>query len=64
MFREYPDVMTPAEVAHALGIGKASVYRLIREKRLGCKRIGRKIIIPKPCLVDFIQSARYTVTNP
>lgn len=56
--------MTPAEAAHALGIGKASVYRSIREKRLGCKRIGRKIIIPKPCLVDFIQSARYTVTNP
>lgn len=56
--------MTPAEASHALGIGKASVYRLIREKRLGCKRIGRKIIIPKPCLVDFIQSARYTVTNP
>ena len=64
MFREYPDVMTPAEAARALGIGKASVSRLIREKRLGCKRIGRKIIIPKPCLVDFIQSARYTVTNP
>ena len=64
MFREYPDVMTPAEAARALGIGKAIVYRLIREKRLGCKRIGRKIIIPKPCLVDFIQSARYTVTNP
>ena len=64
MFREYPDVMTPAEAARALGIGKASVYRLIREKRLGCKRIGHKIIIPKPCLVDFIQSARYTVTNP
>ena len=41
MFREYPDVMTPAEAARALGIGKASVYRLIREKRLGCKRIGR-----------------------
>ena len=64
MFREYPDVMTPAEAARALGIGKASVYRLIREKRLGCKRIGRKIIIPKPCLVEFIQAARYTVTNP
>ncbi len=64
MFREYPDVMTPAEAAHAWGSGKASVYRLIREKRLGCKRIGRQIIIPKPCLVDFIQSARYTVTNP
>ena len=57
-------MMTPAEVARALGIGKASVYRLIHEKRLGCKYIGRKMLIPKACLVDFVQSARYTVANP
>ena len=64
MFKDYPDVMTPAEVARPLGIGKASVYRLIHEKRLGCKYIGRKMLIPKACLVDFVQSARYTVANP
>ena len=64
MFKEYPDVLTPADAAKALGLCKASVYRLIRENQLGCRKIGRKILIPKPCLLDFVQSARYTVSNP
>lgn len=55
---------TPAEAAAALGISKGSVYKLLRSRQLGCRHIGRKIIIPKVCLVDFVQSARYTVSNP
>ena len=58
MFKEYPDILTVSQVAEALGIGKKSVYTLIREKELGHIRIGRKIIIPKYCLEDFIDSAR------
>lgn len=64
MFSEYPDILTPAQAAQALRIGKSSVYRLIRENKLGCKKIGSKIIIPKVCLIDFVKSARYTVVNP
>ena len=64
MFKDYPDIMTPAEAAAALGISKGSIYKLLRSHQLGCRRIGRKIIIPKVCLVDFVQSARYTVSNP
>ena len=56
--------MSPAEAASALGISKGSVYKLLRSHQLGCRRIGRKIIIPKVCLVDFVQSARYTVSTP
>ena len=63
MFKECPDVLTPKQVAKALGISKNSVYRLISSRALGCKRIGRKIIIPKPCLIDYVLSARYTVAN-
>lgn len=64
MFKEYPDILTPKSAAKALGISEASVYKLVRQRSLGCRRIGRKIIIPKVCLVDFVQSARYTVSNP
>ena len=64
MFSEYPEILTPAQAAQALRIGKSSVYRLIRESKLGCKKIGSKIIIPKVCLIDFVKSARYTVVNP
>lgn len=63
MFNACPDVMTVKQVASALGIGKNSAYQLIREHKIGNRRVGRKIIVPKQCLIDFVQSARYTVSN-
>ena len=63
MFKEFPDVLTPKQVAKALGISKNSVYRLISSRALGCKQKKKKIIIPKPCLIDYVLSARYTVAN-
>ena len=51
MFNEYPDILTPADVARALGIGKNTAYKLIRERSIGC-------------LIDYVQSARYQVSKP
>lgn len=64
MFNEYPDILTPADVAKALGVGKNTAYKLIRERTIGSKRIGTKIIVPKVCLIDYVQSARYLVSKP
>ncbi len=61
MFNNYPDILTPKEAAKALCISVNSIYRLIREHSLGCKRIGRKIIIPKLSLMQYVRSAQYTV---
>lgn len=61
MFNEYPDVMTPQQVAEALGVNVKSVYALIRDQLLGCKRLGRKYLIPKICLQQYLRSAQYTV---
>jgi len=55
--------MTPAEVAQALHIGMNSVYRLLQTHELGSKKIGRKYIVPKACVIAYVQSARYTVTH-
>jgi len=63
VFKEYPDIMTPAEVAQALHIGMNSVYRLLQTHELGSKKIGRKYIVPKACVIAYVQSARYTVTH-
>lgn len=63
MFNDYPDVMTVSEAAKALNVGKSSIYKLVNSQALGSRRIGKKILIPKICLNDFIQSARYKVTN-
>ena len=64
MFKEYPDILTVSQAAKALGIGRNTVYQLVHTHQIGCKRIGTKFIIPKAFLIDFLLSARYTVSNP
>lgn len=63
MFNDYPDVMTPKQVAEALGLGLNSIYQLIKDKTIGVCRVGRKILIPKLCLIDFVKSARYNTSE-
>lgn len=63
MFNEYPDILTVAQTAEALRIGKNSAYRLVHEKAIGSKHIGRKILVPKACLIDYVHSARYAVSD-
>lgn len=63
MFNNYPDVLTVDEAAKALGISRNSVYKLVKSLTIGSIRVGKKILIPKMCLIDYIQSARFKVTN-
>lgn len=63
MLKDYPDVLTVKQVAEVLGICENSVYRLINSKAIGFKRVGRKILVPKVCLIDYLTSARYTVSH-
>ena len=61
MFKEYPDILSPKQAAEALGICVNSVYQLIKAHTIGCKRVGRKILIPKICLINYVRSSMYTV---
>lgn len=61
MLRDCPDVLTVEQMAGILGIGLNSAYRLVKERRIGCVRVGKKILIPKVCVSDYLTSARYTV---
>ena len=63
MLNNYPDVMTVEQLAEVLGIGKNSAYALIKSHEVGSRRIGRKIIIPKSCVIDYLQSARHNVVK-
>ena len=54
MFEDYPDVMTVTQAAEALQLAETTVYKLIRDQELHCLRVGRKILVPKPYLLDFI----------
>jgi excisionase family DNA binding protein len=61
LFREYPDILTVAQVAQALGIGKKAVYALVNKKSLGALRVGRTIKIPKFALEEYVKTARNNV---
>lgn len=58
MFDTYKDVLTVDEVCTALHIGKNSVYKLLQMGALQSIKIGRKYIIPKIFLIDFIGKFR------
>ena len=58
MLDNYPDVLTPSQTAEILRIGLNSMYRMINKSEIGFKRIGTKIIVPKCCVTDYLQSAR------
>ena len=61
MFKDLPDILTIAQVAKALGIGRKAAYALVNNHELGCKRIGRSIKVPKFCLEEFVRTARNNV---
>lgn len=63
MFNEYRDVMTVDQAAQALGVCKASVYRMVKENVIGHRTVGRRILIPKVCLIDYVNSARFLVSK-
>lgn len=63
MFNQYPDVLTVKLLSKALGIGLNKAYELVNLRIIGSKRIGRRIIIPKLCLIDYVESSRYNIRN-
>lgn len=62
MFNQYPDVLIVQQVAEALRIGRGAAYKLVNERTIGSVRIGNKIRVPKQCLIEYMQSARYNIS--
>ena len=57
--KEYPDVMSVMQVAEALHIGRNSAYALMQSGEIAYRKIGRKYLIPKRCVLDYLSGARY-----
>lgn len=57
MFKNEPDVLTVPDMVRLLQFGKNTVYSLIKEGRIGSIKQGKKIIVPKVCLVEFLTNA-------
>lgn len=57
IFAEYPDVVTPDDLQMMLKIGRNSVYGLLKNKLIKSIRVGKKYIIPKENVIDFLKTA-------
>ncbi len=63
MLNDYPDVLTVKMAADALGVCKTSIYNMIKKNEIGYCKVGRKYLIPKVCINDYLNSARYMVSK-
>ena len=54
MFKNEPDVLTVPDVVRLLRMGKNTVYKLLKEGTISSIKRGKKIIIPKVCLIEFL----------
>ena len=65
MFKGEPEVLTVPDVIRLLRIGKNSVYQLLKDGKINSIKQGKKIIIPKVCLAEFLtNSQNYQASSP
>lgn len=54
MFSKYNDVVTAEDVMEMLHLGRVTVYSLLKSGRIHTLRVGKKYVIPKKSVIDFL----------
>lgn len=62
VLKEYPDILTVEEMSRALGVSTKTGYKLIRENKIECIKVGRSYRIPKAHLLSYLKLL-YAVTR-
>lgn len=57
MFNSYPDVLEVEEVQKMLRIGRNAIYKLLKKGDIKSLRVGKKYIIPKTSVINFLSTA-------
>lgn len=57
MLNTYKDVLSVQDLYDILPIGKNNIYKLLNQNAIKNIRVGNKIIIPKQCVIEFLQTA-------
>ena len=57
IFAQYPDVVTPDDLQTMLKNGRSSANDLLKNKLIKSIRVGKKYIIPKENVIDFLKTA-------
>lgn len=56
MFEDYPDVVSIDDIQQMLRIGRSAVYELLKNDILKSIRVGKRYIVPKKYVIDFLLS--------
>ena len=54
MLKDYPDVMSIEQMCEIPGINTKTGYRILRESKICCLKVGRAYRIPKAHLFTFL----------
>ena len=63
MFDKYTDIVSVDQVMSMLNIGKSTAYSLLQSGQIQHVRVGRKYIIPKQSVIDFVNCSCYNDTQ-
>ena len=55
VLKEYPDILTVEEMSKALGVSTKTGYKVIRENKIECIKVGRTYRIPKAHLLAYMR---------
>lgn len=58
IFVDYPDVVSIEDLTKMLRIGKNKAYELVNTNVIKSIRIGKKYIIPKFRVIEFLQNIK------
>lgn len=58
IFCNYPDAMTLAQFAECLNISTKLASRLVHEKKVFAKKVGREYRISKSSVVEFVRGEK------
>lgn len=57
MFTDYPDIVNLVQMRKMLGgISNTLAYRMLREKKIKSKKVGREYKIPKVNVINYIST--------
>jgi excisionase family DNA binding protein len=56
IFKDFPDVVTPANLQKMLAIGRNTVYELLRAGIIPSVKIGKQIRISKQAVIDYLHN--------
>ncbi len=54
LFKDYPDIVSVEQVSEMLKIGQVLAYRLVRSGEIKSRKVGRRYIITKQNIIDFV----------